>query len=784
MDQATHNKIVSFLWGIADDVLRDLFKRGKYPDVILPMCVLRRMDAVLEPTKKAVLETKALLDSKGITEQRAALCKAAGQAFYNTSPYTLRELKSRTNQQQLLADFTAYLDGFSDNVQDILDNFKFRNQLPTLSKADALASLIEKFLDPEINLSPNPVLNGDGSVRQPAMDNHSMGTVFEELVRKFNEDNNEEAGEHWTPRDAVKLMADLIFLPIADQIESGSYLLYDGACGTGGMLTVAEERLQELAVKQKKKVVTHLFGQEINPETFAICKADMLLKGEGENADNIVGGAEWSTLAHDAFPAREFDFMLSNPPYGKSWKKDLEAMGGKDGVNDPRFKAMRGEGDDAEELSLITRTSDGQMLFLANMIAKMNRKSKLGSRIAEVHNGSSLFTGDAGQGESNIRRWIIENDWLEAIVALPLNMFYNTGIATYVWVLTNKKPAQRKGKVQLIDATQWYRPLRKNLGKKNCELSPDDIARVTQTYLAFAETEQSKIFENKAFGYWKVTVERPLRLVSQLTPKAIETLRFASGDEVIRAQLYEEFGDALTADFGKVAKALEQRLADWGESEEEAEDGEDAPPKKKSIPEKKKKKLLDAKTWARDAMLVEAATELRKVLGGEVFNDHNVFRDKAEAALAKLDRKLSGAELKLILRAVSERNEKAPRVIAKVHKPGKAKADPLRGLFEGEIGGKKAIVEYEPDPELRDSEQVPLLEDGGVEAFIRREVLPYAEDAWIEESKTKVGYEISFTRHFYRPQALRSLDDIREDILAVEREAEGLLDDLLGKAAA
>ena len=297
------------------------------------------------------------------------------------------------------------------------------------------------------------------------------------------------------------------------------------------MLTVGEETLLQLATARGQQITTHLYGQEINPETYAICKADMLLKGEGENADHIVGGAEWSTLSHDAFPAMSFDFMMSNPPYGKSWKKDLENMGGKDGMRDPRFKVMH----QGEELSLVTRSSDGQMLFLANMASKMNHDTPLGSRIAEVHNGSSLFTGDAGQGESNIRRWLIENDWLEAIVALPLNLFYNTGIATYIWVLTNRKPEHREGKVQLIDATQWFKPLRKNLGKKNCELAPDDIQRICDTYLAFKETPQSKIFPNAAFGYWKVTVERPLRLHSQLSVKAIESLRFASGDEELRA---------------------------------------------------------------------------------------------------------------------------------------------------------------------------------------------------------------------------------------------------------
>ncbi len=762
MDQATHNKIVSFIWGIADDVLRDLFKRGKYPDVILPMCVIRRMDAVLEPSKKRVLETKQMLDKARITEQRAALCDAAGQAFYNTSKFTLRDLKSRANQQQLLADFEDYLNGFSRNVQDILENFKFRNQLPTLSKADALGTLIAKFLDPEIDLSP------------AGIDNHAMGTVFEELVRKFNEENNEEAGEHWTPRDAVRLMANLVFLPIEDQIKSGTYLLYDCACGTGGMLTVAEETLTASAKKRKQQVKSLLYGQEINPETYAVCKADMLLKGEGENADHIVGGAEWSTLAHDAFPAQEFDFMLANPPYGKSWKKDLEAMGGKDGMRDPRFRVMhRGE-----ELSLVTRSSDGQLLFLVNMASKMNGKSALGSRIAEVHNGSSLFTGDAGQGESNIRRWLIENDWLEAIVALPLNLFYNTGIATYIWVLSNRKPAHRRGKVQLIDASQWFKPLRKNLGKKNCELSPEDIQRISRTFLDFEETPESKIFPNEAFGYWKVTVERPLRLHSQLTVKAIESLRFTSGDEDVRTVLYEEFGEELITKFAKHSGKLAARLAEWGSDEEEDQDEDGAGPKR-GLPEKKRKKLLDPKTWERDGRLVEVATKLRSALGDSLYEDHNSFCAKVDAALDQGDIKLPAADLKQILKAVSWRVETAPPVIAKIHKPGKAEGDPMHGFFETKVAGKPAIVEYEPDSDLRDTEQVPLLEEGGIDAFIRREVLPYTPDAWVKAGATKIGYEISFTRHFYKPEPLRTLEEISADILAIEREAEGLLDGLL-----
>ena len=516
--------ISNFIWGIADDVLRDVYVRGKYRDVILPMTVIRRLDAVLEPTKQAVLRMKAQLDRVDIANQDAALRQASGEAFYNTSPFRLRDLASRGRQQQLRADFETYLDGFSPNVQEVLEKFRFHNQIPTLVEADALGFLLEKFLDSSVNLGPRPVMNGDGSVRLVGLDNHGMGTIFEELIRRFNEENNEEAGEHFTPRDVVRLMAHLIFMPVADQVQSGTYLVYDGACGTGGMLTVAEETLMQLAGERGKEASVHLYGQEVNPETYAISKADLILKGEGDEAANIRYG---STLAADAFPASEFDFMLSNPPYGKSWKTDLERMGGKSGINDLRFTV---EHDGDPEHTLITRSSDGQMMFLANMLSKMKQDTPLGGRIAEVHNGSSLFTGDAGQGESNIRRWVIENDWLEAIIALPLNMFYNTGIATYIWVLSNRKPEHRLGRVQLIDATEWYRPLRKNLGMKNCELSQADIRRICDTFLAFEETEQSKIFPNQAFGYWKVTVERPLRLAGvdpdrSYTAKEIKALK-------------------------------------------------------------------------------------------------------------------------------------------------------------------------------------------------------------------------------------------------------------------
>jgi type I restriction enzyme M protein len=683
MDNGQLNWIANFIWGIADDVLRDVYVRGKYRDVILPMVVIRRLDAVLEPTKDAVLKMKANLDKAKIANQDAALRKSSGQAFYNASPFTLKGLKNRGKPAQLKADFETYLDGFSDNVKEILQKFKFHNQIPTLHENDLIGAMIEKFLDRDINLGPTPVKNDDGSIRLPALDNHGMGTVFEELIRRFNEENNEEAGEHFTPRDVVALMAGLIFLPIADQIQDATYTVYDGACGTGGMLTVAETRLRELAKQHKKEASIHLYGQEVNAETYAITKADLLLKGEGSEAENFRHG---STLSADGFVSMEFDFMLSNPPYGKSWKTDLDKLGGKDGIKDPRF-IIEHAGD--PEYSLLTRSSDGQLLFLVNKLTKMKQKTPLGSRIAEVHNGSSLFTGDAGQGESNIRRWIIENDWLEAIIALPLNMFYNTGIATYIWVLTNRKPKHRKGKVQLIDATEWFKPLPKNLGKKNCEFSAEDIKRITDLFVGFKESPQSKIFPNEAFGYWKITVERPVRLAAHVTLEKLAAFKRTTN------------------------KALHQ-----------------------------------------------AAELLMGVAGGsKPHMDFNIVQQRFEAALKKTDLKLRAPGLKAIYAAFTVKDETAEPVIKKK---------------------TKERAEYEPDADLRDTEQVPLLEEGGIEAFFKREVLPHVPDAWIDHDKTQTGYEISFTRHFYKPTPLRTLDEIRADLAALQQEAEGLLGEIVG----
>ena len=664
MDNQVHNAIVSFIWGIADDCLRDVYVRGKYRDVILPMTVIRRLDAMLDGSKAAVLEMKQKMDAAGITNQWPALCNAAGQAFCNASPFLLKDLTSRAKKQTLKTDFEAYLDGFSPNVQEILDKFKFRNQIDTMIDADILGAVIEKFVSPTINLSPNPVYTDDTmqTIKLPALDNHGMGTIFEELVRKFNEANNEEAGEHWTPRDVVELMADLVFMPVADRIMDATYSCYDGACGTGGMLTVAQDRLLTLAARRGKTVSIHLFGQESQPETYAICKADMLLKGDGEQAEHITYG---STLSADGNATRQFDFMLSNPPYGKSWKTDAEKMGGKKEILDTRFNAYLEGG---EQLVMIPRTSDGQLLFLLNNVAKMKKDTPLGSRIAEVHNGSSIFTGDAGQGESNARRYLIENDLVETIIALPENMFYNTGIGTFIWILSNKKEERRKGKIQLIDATAMKSPLRKNMGKKNCELAPDIRKEILRIFLEMEESEISMVFNNEEFGYWNVTVERPLRL--RVCP-----------DRMIPADTFKKTGeyDSVCTAIRTAAKAAP--LDDW-------------------------------------------------------------------TAFAKAT-KLKAAALKKVRPFITEK-------------------DPAAKPIDGEA-----------DADLRDTENVPFTYEGGIDAFIRDEVLTYAPDAYVDEKKTQIGYEISFTKYFYKPVELRGIERILSDLEVVKRQLSGTLEGFL-----
>ena len=681
MNNEQFNQIVNFLWSIPNEILRDHYVRGKYRDVILPMIVIRRLDAVLEPTKEKVLKTKKKLDEQGFTNQEAFLCEAAGQAFYNDSPFLLRDLTSRATVAKLKADFITYLDGFSANVQEILNKFKFRNQIDTLVEADILGSLIEKFLDKSINLSIEDVKDKNGNVLLPKLDNHAMGTVFEELIRKFNEENNEEAGEHFTPRDIVNLMADLAFEPVKDKLKDGTYLIYDGACGTGGMLTLAQERMLSIAKEQNKKFSISIYGQEIQPETYAISKADLLLQGEGSSASNITFG---STLSADGFNRMNFDFMLSNPPYGKNWKVCKDKMSDDKGViKDSRFVLNYNNN---PEYSMVPSVDDGQLLFLMNNVSKMVNNTELGSRIVEVHNGSSLFTGDAGQGASNARQYMFEQDLVEAIIALPLNMFYNTGIATYIWVLTNRKPEHKRGKVQLIDATSMYEPLKKNLGDKKCYLTEEHIMKITNLLLDFHENEYSKIFLNEEFGYNKIYTERPLRLKVSINDNTINEFKLICSEN--KAEKLYEF-------------------------------------------------ILENK----EHFVAET-------------NDYNEFKAILDN-LAKGNIKLASKDIKLIRQAFCTVDEKAKEVISKKNKDGS--------------------YEYEKDPDLSDTEQIPLLYEGGIEEYFKKEVLPYAPDTWIEQDKTKIGYELSFTKYFYKPTELRSLEEIESEILDIEKEAQELL---------
>jgi type I restriction enzyme M protein len=569
MDHEKHNEIVSFIWSIADDVLRDVYVRGKYRDVILPMTVIRRLDVLLEPTKEDVLEMRQFLEEENIGEKNDALKRQSGYAFYNTSKFTLSKLLDAPGN--LRTNFEKYLDGFSDNVQEIISKFKFRNQLDTLEEAEVLYLLIQKFTSPKIHLGPDPIVDDDGEVIHEGLSNLGMGYVFEELVRKFNEENNEEAGEHFTPRDVIRLLTHLIFRPVEDEMGSAAYSIYDPACGSGGMLTESERFILEGEVEDDGTVLEdpiaenatlHLYGQEVNPETYAICKSDMMIKGE--DPERIAYG---STLSADAFRDTPFDFILSNPPYGKSWKKDKDAIEPERGdIRDDRFEVQCwNEVDEkVETLSLTTRSNDGQLLFLANMLQKMkdlSEKKSRGSRIASVHNGSSLFTGDAGQGMSNIRRWILQNDWLEAIVALPTGMFYNTGISTYVWILSNNKPDHRKGKAQLIDATNQYDELRRNLGEKRRELTHDHVRTVTDTFLDLEENGHAKVFDTDEFGYYNIIVERPERRLVQITEERIEAFVEDRPDlEELVPRLKAWFGTEVHDDFNDFRRTFRERL--------------------------------------------------------------------------------------------------------------------------------------------------------------------------------------------------------------------------------
>lgn len=615
METKQYNNLFSFIWNIANDVLVHAFEKGDYKKIILPFMVLRRIDVLLEPTKKQVLEKKEFCDKNKLTDYTPFLTPITGYPFYNTSAFTMSTLKNEIDPQRLKMNIIEYFNGFSLDVQDIIDKFKLRQQVDNLTEVGRLGSLLEKFTDGTINLSINPVMeeqtDEDGNKqmveRLPGLDNHTMGTIFEELLRKFNEENNvTEAGEHFTPRDYVRLLADLAVVPVKDKLADNTYTIYDGACGTGGILTIAQEEMERVALEQGKNVKVSIFGQELQADTYATCKADLMISGNINKFAYKLDSVEHqyiafgSTISQDGHAGEKYDFCISNPPFGTPWKEDLKNWGldDKREVIDPRFSAP--------DMSFIPDIGDCQMLFLANNISRM-KETELGTRIVEVHNGSSLFTGNAGGGESNLRRYIIENDLLEAIVAMPEKDFYNTGIATYIWVITNRKEERRRGYVQLIDASKICSPLRKNLGEKNCETTEDDRNRILQLLMDFKETPESKIFRNEEFGYWQVPVLRPKR-----------------------------------------------------------------------------------------------------------DKEGNIVLKKGKVVMAK------------------NRNE---------------------------------------------VEQIPLLYPGGIDAFYENEVKPY--DAEAEFGEPVIGYELSFTKYFYKPVQLRSLSEIMADLNVLESETKGLWEEIM-----
>jgi len=788
MNQASHNKLVSFIWSIADDCLRDVYVRGKYRDVILPMVVLRRLDALLEGTKDAVMEElRFQREEAGFLEgewDESGLREASGYVFYNTSKWTLQLLHSTaTNNQQILqANFEEYLNGFSSNVKEIIDKFKLRSQVRHMATKDVLLNVLEKFTSPHINLTPYEKLDPEGR-KLPPLSNLGMGYVFEELIRKFNEENNEEAGEHFTPREVIDLMTHLVFDPVKDNLPA-IMTIYDPACGSGGMLTESQNFIKDEEGLIRAEGDVYLYGKEINDETYAICKSDMMIKGN--DPGNIKNG---STLATDEFTGMFFDYMLSNPPYGKSWASEVKNI--KDGstVIDPRFvvrlKDYWGKEDEADA---VPRSSDGQLLFLMEMVSKMKplNISPAGSRIASVHNGSSLFTGDAGGGESNIRRYLIENDLLEAIIQMPNNLFYNTGITTYIWLLTNNKAAERKGKVQLIDAGQLYRKLRKNLGAKNCEFAPEHITEIVEVYRNMEAIERevetgadrrpiaSQIFDNSDFGYYKVTIERPKRLKAQFTPERIAELRFDKKLKEPMVWAWEEYGDKVYSEL----KTLETPILQWCEEQE------------LNLNAKNRKALLDVKLWKKQIRLLNIAAELMQAIGTEEYNDFNVFAQEVESELKARKYSLSASEKKMILDAVSWYDANAEKVIKREHK---LKGEKLEALLEhldcqesqlphyGYYPTEKAgvYIEYQSEADLRDYENVPLKDN--IYDYFLREVQPHVAEAWINLDATKIGYEISFNKYFYRHQPLRSLEEVSRDILQLEEESEGLIREILSQ---
>ena len=721
-----HSQIASFLWGVAD-LIRDSFKRGKYQDVILPLTVLRRLDCVLAPTKKQVLQRQAELRGRGLENLRKQLRRASGFAFYNTSRYDFEKLIA--DAPNLAANLRNYIAGFSENMREVLDRFDLDNTISKLDEAGLLFQVLERFKN--VDLHPDRI------------DNATMGTIFEELIRRFNEALDENPGEHFTPRDVVHLMVDLMLAGDEERIALSGVVrsVYDPCCGSGGMLMIAKEHItggmsgngNPLRPAINAQADIHLFGQEVNPETWAVSKSDMFMKDpKGLDADNVAFG---STLSNDRHARRNFDYLIANPPYGKDWKRDKDAV-----------KAEHERGAAGRFGPGLPRISDGQTLFLLHMLAHAKAPDQGGARLAIIMNGSPLFTGDAGSGESEIRRFILENDLLEALIALPEQLFYNTGIATYVWLLTNRKAPSRKapsrkGKVQLIDATTFWSPMRRSLGDKRRQIPPekaDDVLKLLADYRD-GETRKlskdgkdeevivSRIFPTTQFGYRKITVERPLRLNFQASAERI-------------ARLDEQRG------FQNLAKS-------------------------------KKRGHAGAREEAEGRALQSAIVTMLTMLPGTLHKDREAFLTELATAVAKADLKLSAPVKKAILTALAERDETA-------------------AVCRGKDGTP------EPDPELRDTERVPLVEgvdavdaDGipaSVRAFFEREVEPHVAGAWIDTKKrdrrdgnvSLVGYEINFNRYFYQYKPPRPLEEIEADIQSLQEDIVGMLANITSGARA
>ena len=767
--ELNHNQIVSLIWNIADDVLRDVFLRGQYRDVILPMVVLRRLDALLEPTKEAVEQELKEQKEMGLEDtDEDALKDITKLSYFNTSRWTLNRLKSQAsdNNDLLYDNFVEYLNGYSENVRDVLRNFDYYNKARKLADNDRLLSIIERVTDPRINLTDQDQKDPDGLIL-PALTNHGMGTVFEELLRRFNEENNEEAGEHFTPRDAIRLLARLIFEPIKDNLPK-TISLHDPAEGSGGMLTEGREFLLDLGVRDSAILLS---GTEINPETYAICKSDLIIKGVDPSGMHL-----GNTITEDHFQGQTFGYQITNPPYGKSWKTDKDKLYHEKTLLDSRYElSLTNFAGEAEVLDCTPRTSDGQLLFMLEMVDKMKPldQQPQGARIASIHNGSSLFTGDAGSGESNIRRYVIENDLVDAIIQLPNNIFYNTGITTYIWILTNKKPANRKGKVQLIDASQAFEKLRKNQGSRNCTITPEYQDAILKIYMDFVEQEggkvSSKLFDNDDFRYYNVTIERPLRLRCQFNALKIDELLFDKGELEMSKWLYETYRDRVFVGLDAEIPAIKEYLND----------------NEIKMTDKKVAKLINAKEWNARRELMQIAQSLMRTIGTDVYMDYNVFVDKIDKAAKQIAQKPTAAQLKTIARAMSVTDPEAAPVIKKIHKANSKDIQELTdvyGIVEDRLSDYgysrdgKGYIEYEADSDLRDTEKIPVKEN--IYDYFLREVRPYVADAWINLPPTKIGCEISFNKYFYKPAPLRSLEENERDIRELDKQSQGFIQSL------